>query len=322
MKRHIYSLIISSLLFSFFSTHVLAAITEQEANEVLAEKGWDQEKFQQFLHYYELTLNDFDSKEDLSTMIGTPITEESLNRLLADYGLARKDLDELLGEFGMTIEDHWSIEELDASIEFYINNQENIDELEDFIEAIGVTEEESNKLFKHFEDLDQTELEEKMEKISARLDSLLMLDPEAELTDAQLNEVVSIWKDVMNIINIYPKFYLVDGNTKKAVNFRTLASMNEFPSDALLIALYNENNEMLLDMQVSKEMLSNDFVINAADKLTGIGELAGQLTELRHETLPDTASPYGLNILIGIILILMGIGFVYWRKIRMKKQLC
>lgn len=322
MKKFIFSVLALFLLFPLFTTRALAAVSEQEANEVLAEKGWERDKFNQFLDYYELSLEDFDSKEDLSTTLGTPINEKNLNRLLADYGFTRKDLDQLLGEFGMTVDDHWSIEELDASIEFYINNQEDIDELEDFIKAIGITDEEGERLFSHFEKLDQLKLEEEMEKIGSRLESLIMLDPEAELTKKQIDEVISVWEDIMKIVNLNPKFYLVDGSTKIPVSFRTLATLEEFNHDAIYVQLYDINGKMLLDMQVSAEMLSSDFIINAGGKIADIGELAGELTKLRHGSLPDTASPYGLYLFIGMICFLCGASMMVFRKHRMKQPEC
>jgi len=308
MKK-VFSILLVAIICSNVWVHnVLAAVTENEVVTVLAEKGLDRAKFQEKLDYFELTLADFESREDLSDFIGTPVTSESLDDMLSRYGMTREELDTLLAEYGTSVEEQWSIEEIEFALDFYQNHEAEMEGLEEFLAAIGLTEDEIHKLFAHFESLDQLVLEEKMEQMGARLETFLTFDPEAEFTDAQINELISVWEEMLGILQLSPKFYLVDANGgKTAVTFRELTAMEELTSDALLIELYTSAGELLLDMQVSADMLTSDFIVNAGEKLTDIGDIAGELTKLKHQQMPDTASPYGMNILIGILIVMLGV---------------
>ncbi|MFE8699288.1 processed acidic surface protein [Cytobacillus sp. FJAT-54145] len=319
--RKIAVIFISFLLLSnLFVSNVLAAITEAEVYTVLTEKGMDRETLQDMLDYYEYSLEDFESTEDLSMFIGTPITPESIQQLLTDYGMTREELDALLAEYGSSVEEEWSIEDIEIALDFYQGHESEMASLEEFLDAVGLTEDEIHTLFAHFEALDQLSLEQQMENIGTRLEALMMLDPEAELTDEQKQEIISVWEDMIAILNVSPTFYLVDaGGTRNPITFGELAMMEEFDGNGLLIELYTLSGDLLLDMQVSAEMLSGDFAINAGEKLTDVGDIAGELTILKHERMPDTASTYGLNILLGLFIVFVGISLLVIRNKSVKQ---
>lgn len=320
MRKFISTLFVAIIFLNVGLSNALAAVTEEEVNAVLVAKGMDRAQLQEMLDYFEISLDDFESQEELSEFIGTPVTNENLDQLLSQYGMTREELDALLAEFGTSVEEQWSIEEIDVAIDFYLNHQNDMADLEEFLAAIGLLEDEIHKLFAHFEALDQLALEEKMEALGGRLENLMMLDPESELTDAQRDEVISVWEDMMAILNLSPKFYLVDASGGKTpISFRELAAMDEFTSEALFIELYTTSGELLLDMQVSKDMLSSDFIINAAEKFTDIGDIAGELTKLKHERLPDTATSYGMNILLGLLVLFSGIALLIIRNKNLKQ---
>lgn len=302
------------LIFSsqWASESVLAAVTEEEVNSVLSEKGITRERLQEIFDYYEITLEDFESTTDLSDFIGTPITDESLLLLLDQYGMTRSELVAHLEEFGMTIEEHFSIEELDLSIDFVLNNDTMMEEVEGFLSAIGLTDEEAEKLFSHFESLDELTLESKMEEIGSRLEELMMLDPEAGLTDSQKQELENVWEEMIAAFDLQVKIYQINENDQKtAVSFSALTELTDFSNMSLLVEVYNTAGELLMDVQLSEDMLTGDFVLNAAEKVTDIADLAGELTNLRHEAMPDTASNYGSFSLLGLVLILAGFGIFF-----------
>lgn len=320
MKNLIICLILAVSILQLGANRALAQPPEEEIDQLLSELGWKMSDLESYLAYYELTLHDFETTEDLQAMLGTPITPENLDAMLEEYDLTREELDILLEGFGESIEkDYFFIEDLELALNFYQDHDDLMKQFESFLTAIGVTEDEADGLFTHFMALDQTDLETRMEQIGARLENLMLADPEAEITESQKNELLGIWQDIMASIQLAPKFYLVNnGGVKTPVSFSELANMDRFPTSALLLELYNVQGIRLLDLQVSADMLDSQFIFDAGEKLIDIGDLAGELTNLKHEKLPDTASPYISNMLLGLAAVLAGAAWflLAWRKER------
>lgn len=316
MKKNLSALFVSLLFFHTNFVLVSAAPPQNEVNELLSEMGWTQEDLQNHLDYYEMSLAEFDTIEDLKFVLGTPITDENLNELLAQYDMSRGQLDELLAEFGETVDDYKFIEDLDVSIDFYQNHDENMKEAEEMLASIGLTEDEVDRFFNHLMALDETVLEQRMEEVASRLEPYLLSDPETELTDAQMEELTSMWEEMMSLLQLDAKFYLVNKEgVKTAVSYGQIMSAEDMYGNSLLIEIYDTQGNLLLDMQLSEDMLTSDFIFDSASQLTNVGDLAGELTNLKHEQLPKTASPYGLNMAIGLIVLLLGLSiYVKTRK--------
>ncbi|WP_421381472.1 processed acidic surface protein [Bacillus salacetis] len=270
-------LLISSSLVTY------AAPPQEDVNQLLAELGWTPEELTEYLDYYELTLDDFETADDLRVMMGTPLTDETLAQLLADYEMTRAELDELLAGFGETVDDYWFVEDLDVSIDFYKNHDTYMEEAEDFLATMGLTENEVDAFFNHLMALDETELETQMDLISARIEPYLELDPEAELSPAQVEKLGLVWSDMMTMLKINPKYYIEDVSGKRrSVSFNELLSMKTFNEAALFIELFDDQGTLLLDMRLSEEMMAHEYVLEGAEELADVGELAGELTNLKH----------------------------------------
>lgn len=308
------------LLFCFQTVH--AAPPESEVNTLLEELGWTKEELTTYLKdMYDLTLDEIETTDDLKLLLGTPITPENLEQLLADYELTRPELDVLLSEFGETVEDYEFIEDLDIAISFYIDHDSEMSDIEDFLALIGLTDEEVETLFTHFMELDQETLNQQMEEIVARLDPFLTLDPMEELTQAQEDELITILQEMMSALQLKPQFYLKDNNgVENALTFKELINMEELYGNQLVINLYNANGELLLDMQFSEEMLSSEFLIESGIEFAQLGDIAGELTSLNHNRLPDTASSLWLNMLLGTLIIGVGITGFFITKRTIKEQ--
>ncbi|KKI93978.1 hypothetical protein WQ54_00050 [Bacillus sp. SA1-12] len=306
MKKGIF---LSLILFFVMNQSAFAAPPQNEVDQVLAELGWTNEDLTEYLDYYELTIDDFETIDDLKSMLGTPINDENLAELLAQYEITRADLDQLLAEFGENLEDYYFIEDLDIALSFYLGHDEEMADLEEFLALIGLTEAEMDSLFTHFMNLDEKQLEQEMENIITRLDPFLMIEDTTKLTEAQQDELISVLQDMMNILQLDPRFYLVDRNgVETAVTFKELMGMEELYGNELLVQLYNTNGELLLDMQLSEDMLTSDFIVNSGIEFAEVGDLAGELTTQLHNRLPDTASSLWTNMLYGLIAI--GLGFI------------
>jgi processed acidic surface protein len=313
--------LIVGLMMSSTSLSGLAAPPQEEVDQLISGLGWSQEDLQSYLDYYEMTLDDFTTIEELDEFLGTPITDENLEELLSGYGMTRAELDTLLAGFGETVDDYWFIEDLDTSIDFYQNHDEYMKGSEDFLAAMGLTENEVDALFNHFMALDQTALEEQMESVAARLEPYMALDPDAELTEAQIQELTGVWSEMLSLLQINPKYYLVNAaGEKRPVAFSDLLAMETLGEESLLLELYDPAGTLLLDMQLSEDMLTSEFLFEGAGELTNVGDLAGELTKLKHDKLPNTASPFGLNILLGLLMVLSGVFiFIKTRKKAVEK---
>lgn len=303
-------------LFCLTQQPALAAPPQEDIDQILTELGWSQQELIEYLEYYELSLDDFETAEDLRFMLGTPITDENLAELLASYEITRQEMDVVLAEFGETLDDYYFIEDLDVALSFYLDHDGEMAEIEEFLALIGLTDEEVDSLFNHFMALDEQQLEQEMEGIITRLDPFLMMEDMTVLTDAQQDELVSILQDMMKVLQLDARFYLDDNNgVRTEVTFKELMNMEELYGNTLTIELYNTNGDMLLDMSLSEDMLSSEFFIESGIELAEVGDMAGELTNLLHNRLPDTASSLWMNMLLGLLAIGVGItGFFLTKR--------
>ncbi|MGM0873279.1 MAG: processed acidic surface protein [Bacillota bacterium] len=312
------ALILSFVLFFIVQQPSFAAPPQKEIDQLVFEIGWTNHDLKEFLDYYEYSIDEFETIEDLQSILGTPIkgNDKALVDLLEQYELTRAEMDALLVEFGESIEDYYFIEDLDVALVFYLGHDEEMAALEEFMALIGVTDAEVDSLFTHFMELDETLLEQQMEDIITRLDPFLMIEDTKELSEAQQVELISVLGDMMSILQLDPRFYLVDKNgVDTAVTFKELMSMEDLYGNDLMIRLYSTNGDLLLDMQLSEEMLTSDFLINSGIKFAEVGDLAGELTTLFHERLPDTATSLWANMLLGLLAIGLGIiGYLFSKR--------
>jgi processed acidic surface protein len=310
------ALILSLILVFIIQQATFAAPPQNEIDHLLSELGWTTNDLTEYLDYYELSIDDFETIEDLQMMLGTPITDENLADLLLQYEITRSEMDTVLAEFGEYFEDYYFVEDLDIALSFYLGHDEEMAELEEFMALIGLTDAEVDSLFTHFMELDEKTLEQQMEGIVARLDPFLMIEDPTELTEKQQEELISVLQDMMGILQLDPRFFLVDRNgVETAVTFKELLSMEELYGNDLMIQLYDTNGGLILDMQVSEEMLMSEFIIESGTEFAEVGDLAGELTTLFHNRLPDTASPLWTNMLIGLLTFGLGLfGFLFSKR--------
>jgi len=310
--------IVNIVFLCFLCQTVQAAPPQEEVNQILSEINWTQQQLIDYLDYYELTLDDFETGEDLRMILGTPITPENLAELLYQYEITRQEMDVVLAEFGETLEDYYFIEDIDVALSFYLDHDGEMAEIEEFLSLIGLTEEEVDALFTHFMELDEKKLEQQMENIMTRLDPYLMMDDMTELTEAQQDELIDVFHEIMEAIHLKAQFILIDDNqVETIVTFKQLMNMEELYNNDLLISLYNLQGDLILDMRLSEDMLSSEFFIESGIEFAELGNLAGELTNELHDRLPDTSSSLWENMLFGFIIICIGItSFLFTKKVK------
>lgn len=234
------------------------------------------------------------------------VTDTEVNEILSDYDLSREELDVILAEYGTTVEEHESKQELADAVDFYLNHLSVLKDLEEFLASIGITEEEADQLFAHLEKIDSDEMQQQMVAIDTRIEEIMMAS-DSEFTDAEKEELSSLFAKMMDAMQLVPTFYLVDSTgAQTAISYEELLQANEFTSDALLVQLHSSSGELLADVELTNAMLSGDFVLSAFEKVADVGELVAEL--------PDTASFYGTGILLGLILAFSGLSLFLIRK--------
>ncbi|MFC6604972.1 processed acidic surface protein [Ectobacillus funiculus] len=157
-----------------------------------------------------------------------------------------------------------------------------------------------------------------MENIEKNLAPFMEMEDLTQLTPEQEQALADIWKDMLNAFHLKANFYLAGKNgTKTAVSFQDLMKLETLNGKQLLVELSDLQGNLLLDMQLSEEMLSSDFLLDSGSELADVGDLAGELTDQLHAgKLPNTASPYGRNIMVGFILIYSDRCFTFASKIQ------
>ncbi|MED4055071.1 processed acidic surface protein [Niallia taxi] len=282
-----------------------AAPTNEEVSQLANSLGWTTDDLENYLSDKELSLEHFDSIESLKDYLGTPITPDNLNKLLKNYNMTQEELEILLTGFNESVQDYWFIEDLDVAIDFYQNHEEQMQNLEAFLLNIGMTEDETASLYQHFKKLDKQALANNISNWKEELQAFATMDQEEQLSSANKESLLSIWKNVSKQLELTPVFYSVDdnGNRKEIV----LDEFLQAPQyDTVALEIYDSNDALLVDTVISPEKLTSGFAVAAADKVVNLAELSGNLTTLYDSQLPNTASFIPLFLFAGYLCVLTG----------------
>ncbi|MBG9543371.1 peptidase [Cytobacillus firmus] len=161
MKR--LSIVIASiLLLSLFPAVSLAAPNDEEVAKFLKETNWAEEGLNDHLEYFwDMSIEDFETIEEMIEYLGEPITEENLQQLLADYGFENEEeLTALLVENGEMeptddVRDVFRyFDALDSTVSFltYTGTEINDQTLQQLLNDYGLTKEELLSLLEENDD--------------------------------------------------------------------------------------------------------------------------------------------------------------------------
>lgn len=292
-------------------------LTREELNALLIEYG-DIEKGQDVLESTDIIF-----EEELYGMVdfylngeeGTPIDDKSLQQLLIDYDFESKEaLEKFLNENDDSIENYEYIEDLEAVVDFYVNGDEYFSDL--FTEY-GLTDEEVEKLSKHFEtiDFEDPAFEEKLLELGDRMMSFADFESADELSAEQIAEILDIYNEMLNLFQMEAKYYLVKDGEKQAVSMDALMTMTTTNGSDLLIELYNKQGEFLADISLTAAMFGSELIKNTGKDIVSATPIAEKPTvkTVKGGKLPTTASDYARNTLVGLTFILAGV-FLFRRS--------
>ncbi|WP_455675245.1 processed acidic surface protein [Pradoshia sp.] len=262
----------------------------------------------------------------------TPITDENLQDLLEEYEITREELDAILAEMGESLENFQYIEDLGGVIFDYYYNEDTMDEFLDAImvgfEEIGITEQELQKLLEHFVRVAEEDdtIFERLIALDERMMQLPDFESADDMTEAQMKELVSVFNEILTTVQIDAKYYLVKGDSKKAVTLNELMYMDTTNGADLLIELYNLQGEFLADMLFTADTFGSDIIKEEVNKITKplieaeqkkkpVKKPVKKVTKTENGgKLPNTAGNYTEGILLGAAIAGLGAGMLVYRK--------
>lgn len=315
MKKLLLIGVIFLFQFSFFSNSVFAEVTPEELKDYTSETGFTESDLEDYLAVYDLSVKDFETVDELVSYLGEPVNKETIQTLLSKHNINEDELQHILGGFGESIHDYLFIKDLETTVDFYLNHAEVIVEAERMLSEIGLTEEEIDGLFLHFLSLNDMNFEENMKSLSSNLEQYFSYNSSEELSADQQKELLVMYDKMIEIFELQPRYYLLKDGVKEAVAYNNLLEKSSLDGADLLVELYRSNDEYLLDLKVSEDMLASDFILVRGEKLLTVATLATEMSvKVQGNKLPTTASPYSNLLLIGALLIVMGISSVFMTR--------
>ncbi|MFS0822291.1 processed acidic surface protein [Bacillus sp. 1P02SD] len=309
MKKLILVGVLFLFQLAYLSVDVFAEVTTEDLKKYTTETGLTEDDLEDYLAVYDLSLKDFENVNELVSYLGEPVNNETIQTLLTKHNLNEDELQHILGGFGESVEDYLFIKDLDTTVDFYLNHAEVLVEAERMLSEVGLTEDEIDGLFLHFLSLNDINLEEKMKSISSNLEQYFSYNNSDGLSSEQQKELLVMYDKMIEVFELQPRYYLLKDGTKEAIAYNNLLEMNTLDGAELLVELYRANDEYLLDLKVSEEMLATDFIIERGEKLLTVATLATEMSiKVQGNKLPITASPFSNLLLIGTLFILLGIG--------------
>jgi processed acidic surface protein len=305
-----------------------------------------QEELEEYLSYYDLTLNELKSAEELRETLGPAVTPETLQNLLKQYEMTEAELTELLMEYGELEEGDSIIDtfhfiydiediidlEMDYDEEEMEYDEEEISDLMDgLFTEIGLTDEELDRFMNHLLPIvEDPSFESRLMAISDRMNQLEYFETIDELSAEQVAELLSIYNDLQSLLQIQFKFALIQDGVTTNLSLEALFQLKELANASLLVSIYDLNGNFLLDFTLTGEMIGSDLVKETGNDMKQSTEVISKVAEVKKEkkkpakplhktekggVLPKTAGNYLLGALCGLVL--MGIAFGLIRKARL-----
>lgn len=305
-------------------------LSREELNDLLVEWG-DIEEGQDVLDSpYFLFNEDLETSVDfyLNGWVGTPIDDENLQQLLEEFNLESVEaLEELLKENDDSLESYEYIEDLRWAVDFYINGDEYMeDEFADLFTDIDLNDEEMEKLFAHLETLNWEDeaLLDSMMLLGERMMAFEEFQTADELSAEQIAEMLAIFTEMKQLLQIETKYFLVVDGVKQPVSLDTLMTMESTNGNDLVMEIYNTNGELLLDLILTADMFGSELIqetgkdIQEAERIVTEAPMKAKppVKTIKGGELPKTATNHIENTFAGLAIAAAGI--LFFRRMRVK----
>lgn len=312
-------------------------LSRSELNALLIENG-DIEKGQDVLdtEWY-LFIEELSDGINFYMNGGTAITDDNLQELLEYYEFeSKEELESFLNEQGDSIENYEFIEDLEYALDDYIygyGDEYDIEvDIEGMFTELGLTLEELERLEAHLETLDFEDpaFQERAEALADRMMVIEDFESADELTAAQISELIAIYTDALNLMNLDAKYYLVKGSEKLPITLGTLITLETVDGYDLLVEIYNTQGTFLADFILTNDSFGSDLIKETGEDIKVVEEevkeeskvvaappavkTPGKNSEkapvkktVKGGKLPKTASDYLPNAFIGLVIALAGV---------------
>jgi processed acidic surface protein len=257
-----------------------AAPPENELNEYLAGIGWTKQDLMDYLDYYEIPLDDYSTVEELKEVLGTPINSKNFQDLLGKYGLTEKEFNDLMDHFGDSKTEYKFIEDLDASLEFYVNNDEYMAETESGLAEFGITEEESERFNNYLEAVEEKN-KDQLDQIATNdtlWEKFSNVEDPSQISEEEVDEMVRILDEITALYEIKVN-YQVDG---KPATLKDLLKMQETPN-SLSASVYDLSGNLLIDFTIPKEFFEELEAVEGGEDMLHLGEISDDYVDHMHE---------------------------------------
>jgi processed acidic surface protein len=308
----------------FFPTTILAAPPDEELNPYLHNLGWTKEKLEEYLSLRDISLEKYETIDELIEVMGTPLNETNVQNLLDEYELSHEDLQELLDQFGESIEAFTFIEDLSTAVNFFIQHSEEMIGMSNFLSYVGLTDSEIRDLYHHVSSLEQESLHSKLTAVNNRIDQLGPIDEAAKLSEEQQTELLAIFDEVVSIYQFVPTYHLtshMEASSQMDKVYRQLTELESINGKSVQVALSNQSGKLIADMTLTSDMLASDFVLQTSEQILQVGQITAAMSNVMYgELMPDTASSYPVNLLIGLLLWITGILCYYHSAYKIRRR--
>lgn len=277
---------------SLFPFQVDATPKEKEVDIYLDEIGWTREDLNNYFRFYEVTLEDFRDINHLREELGTPINEDNLHRMLVRYDLTKEELEILLSKVGEKVQDYTFLEDLEIAVDFYMTHEEEVARAEDFLVSMGFKEEEAQQIFEHILNLPKDVLAEELERLKGMLEE----EPNS------VEKIFALWSEFMDVFHVNADLHIND-NGQTRITQNELLQPGWLEGKEIHLDLYNKSGTFLASAVMDEQIVTPTYVKETGRELIHLGQVGVRMSdELYHNRMPDTASFYGVAMLMGLSL--------------------
>ncbi|MBM7608467.1 processed acidic surface protein [Lysinibacillus composti] len=287
---------------------------------------------------YDLSLDDFESVEELSDFLGEVIKADysNLDYLYETYETTQQELFSLLEENGESINDYIFIDDLKwlfADVDLSDLLDYLFEDLAPLLEQIDLSDEELNQMKNHLMSLeDHLSNPDTAERLNQLGEELMTfdLDVTIEPTLQQVAKIASIYEEFFSIFQVKASYSLVKGDSETPISFTDLLNLEDLEGTNFKVAFYTLDGQFLADLILTEEFLNSEFLNEIGNE---IEESVDEVTEepvvktneqivakteeyqtVKGGKLPKTATDYIPNALIGLMIVMLGL-FMF-RKVR------
>ncbi|GGP10000.1 processed acidic surface protein [Oceanobacillus neutriphilus] len=222
------------------------------------------------LALYGSNLNDFKTVDELSDFIGEIINKD-LSNVGPYFGLDQEDILKLISDNGLNINDYVYLDDLSYDLDGDIFwEDDDFFDLSFFMQEFDLTEDELLRLEEHILNIPDITSDETLEKLLLLADRMMAFsefETITELTPGQIGELMSIFHDFLDILQLHAEFVLVTDQGEENLSLETLFHLTRLENANLKINIYNLQGDFLADIIISGEMVDSSTIIDTGNAI-------------------------------------------------------